>query len=311
MDIGTNSTRLLIAEQTPGGIRTIQNGLITTRLGEGIGQQPNLQEAAMERTLQALLDFRRIITGQEASRLVVAATSAVRDAANRDDFVTKVRRSLGWEVMVLSGAEEAYASYLGAVRGLRDTVFNPVVIDIGGGSTEFIWEAAQRLNCLSLRLGAVRMTENNSSLADIKKIVSPVAGRINLECLPESAGASDFAVERTLVGVGGTLTTLAAIDQQMAVYDPAKVHGYYLTGQAVARILTKLEGLALEERKQVPGLQPQRADIIIAGARIALAIIEELAGSGVIVSESDIMHGLLQQTLQDENSHSKISLNEL
>lgn len=299
VDIGTNSTRLLIAEPTPGGISTVRTGLITTRLGEGIGHQPYLQDAAMERTVEALLEFRRIIRDQDASGLVVAATSAVRDAANRDDFVAKVRHSLGWEIRVLSGEEEAYASYLGAVRGLQDTVSDPVVIDIGGGSTEFIWEAAQKLICISLRMGAVRMTENGSSLEEIKKLAAPVAGRINQDALTQSAGVKHSAGGRNLVGVGGTLTTLAAVDQQMEVYEPAKVHGYYLTRQAAAGILTKLEGLTLEERKLIPGLQPQRADIIIAGARIALAIMEELASEGVTVSETDILYGLLHQALQD------------
>lgn len=280
VDIGTNSTRLLIAEQLPEGFNTVQTGLITTRLGEGIGQQSFLLEPAMERTLAALLNFRQIIAEAGAARIIVAATSAVRDAANRDEFLVKVRSRLGWEVKVLSGKEEAYASYLGVVQGLGDTVSNPVVIDIGGGSTEFIWQTVKELNCISLRLGAVRMTENKMSPDEIKKMVIPLADRIN---------GTD------LVGVGGTLTTLAAIDQQMDVYDPARVHGYFLSRQHIAGILNNLESVTLEKRKQILGLQPERADIVNAGVRIALTIIEVLGCSGVTVSETDILYGLLHQ----------------
>ncbi len=278
------------------GFNTIKTGLITTRLGEGIGQQPHLLETAMERTLEALLNFRQIIAETGAVRIVVAATSAVRDAANRNVFLEKVRSRLDWEVRVLSGEEEAYASYLGAVQGLGDTVSNPVVIDIGGGSTEFIWQTGKKLNCISLRLGAVRMTENKTSPGEIKKMVMPLADRIN------TASSQGYAGAISLVGVGGTLTTLAAIDQQMDVYDPVRVDGYFLPRQAVAGILNKLDSATLEERKQIPGLQPERADIINAGTRIVLAIIEVLDCSGVTVSERDIMYGLLQQVWQEQEN---------
>lgn len=282
VDIGSNSTRLLIAEKMREGFKTLKTGLITTRLGEGIGQQPYLLETAMDRTLEALLNFRQVIAETGAAKIVVAATSAVRDAANRDEFVAKVRNRLGWEVRALSGEEEAYASYLGAVKGLGGTVSNPVVIDIGGGSTEFIWQTVEELNCISLKLGAVRMTESEASLDEIKKMALPLASRIS---------------GTNLVGVGGTLTTLAAIDQQLEVYDPVRVHGYFLPKQVVAGILNKLDNATLEERKQIPGLQPERADIINAGVRIALAIIEVLGCSGVTVSETDILQGLLYQTI--------------
>ncbi len=285
MDIGTNSTRLLIAERVPEGFETVRTGLITTRLGEGIGQQPYLQESAMERTLAALVKFRQVIAEVGATRIVAAATSAVRDAVNRDEFLAKVREGIGWEVRVLGGEEEALASYLGAVQGLGERAANPVVIDIGGGSTEFIWSAGTDLSCVSLRLGAVRMTENKISPEEIKEIVLPMVEQIK-------------AAE--LVGVGGTLTTLAAIAQQMEVYDPARVHGYFLSRNDIAGILDKLDRATLEERKKIAGLQPERADIINAGVRIALTIIEVLGCRGVTVSETDIMYGLLYQTSRQE-----------
>lgn len=288
VDIGTNSTRLLVAERLPEGFAAVKRGLIATRLGEGIGQQSYLLEMAMERTFAALLNFRQIIAEANVSRIVVAATSAVRDAANRDKFLDEVWKRLGWEVRILTGEQEAYASYLGAVRGIGDTVSNPVVVDVGGGSTEFIWQTVNELNCISLRLGAVRMTENKTPMDEIKKMMMPLAGQIN---------------DTNLVGVGGTITALAAIAQQMDVYDPARVHGYFLSEHDVVSILNKLDSVNLEERKQIPGLQPERADIINAGVRIILAIIQILGHSGVTVSETDILYGLLHQDCQEQEKY--------
>jgi len=287
VDIGTNSTRLLIAEVSAGGeVRVLKTGLITTRLGEGIGKQAYLLTPAVDRTVEALLNFRQIILESGAEDVITAATSAVRDAANQRDFLAEVKQRVGWDVRVLPGDEEAQLSYLGVVRGLKADLCDGVVIDIGGGSTEFIWTGSGVLNCASLKIGAVRMTENGSRLADIREML--VGSLIPIK----ASGAG------RLVGVGGTLTTLAAVDQEMEIYDPAKVHGYFVTRQGIQDILYRFEKMTLEERKRVPGLQPQRADIITAGVRIALAVVDGLGTDGITVSETDIMYGLLYQALE-------------
>ena len=284
VDIGSNSTRLLIAEVNESGdVEVVKTGLITTRIGEGIGKQSNLVRLAMERTIDALLVFQDIIMETGAETVSAAATSAVRDAANRAEFLSEVRKQVGWDIRVLSGAEEAELSYLGATRGLNQDIPSPVVIDIGGGSTEFIWSAADQLNCRSQRLGAVRMTENNSSFEEIKELLAGILSSVNSQ------------KPKSLVGVGGTLTTLAAVDQKLMVYDPAKVHGYCLYRQKVKEILQLLEGMTIEKRRTLPGLMPERADIIVAGVRIALAIMEGLHFDRLTVSESDILYGLLYQ----------------
>lgn len=281
IDIGTNSVRLLIADKSPDEIKIIKTGLVTTRLGEGIGEGFFLLRPAIERTLKALNSFRQEVDKACVDKIVVAATSAVRDAANRQDFLAEVLKQTGWTVRVVSGTEEAELSYLGAITGLKARIRNPVVIDIGGGSTEFIWERNDCLNCVSIRLGAVRMTEAGLGLTDIRKMLAELFGTVK---------ADGFGI---LVGVGGTVTALAAVDQKLTLYNPDLVHGYFLKRQVIKNILRNFEGMTTAERKQVPGLQPQRADIITAGARILLAVVEGLETNGILVSETDIMYGLL------------------
>jgi len=286
VDIGTNSIRLLISEISTGTIagpvhNVVVTGLVSTRLGEGIGKNAYLLRPAMERTFDALTGFRELTEQHGAERVIAAATSAVRDAANRQEFLELVRERTGWDVRVLSGLEEAEMSYLGVIHGLKKSVDAPVVIDIGGGSTEFIWPAAGSVKCISLRLGAVRMTEQDAKISDIREILDETLSSI------ASAGG------KNLIGVGGTITTLAAIDLQMAVYDRSRVHGYCLKKETIAGILRDLEGMTVRQRQQIPGLQPERADIVVAGARIALTAVEGLQTPGITVSETDIMYGLL------------------
>lgn len=290
VDIGTNSTRLLVSEVEAGVVRIVHTGLITTRLGEGIGKQPVLLRGAVDRTIGALVKFKEEIDQFEPVVVLAAATSAVRDAANRDDFLAEVKARVGWEIKVLSGAEEARMSFLGVVRGLKSDIPNPVVIDIGGGSTEFIWAGPEAAEFRSLRVGAVRMAESGSGLDDITDLMAEVIDII------KKAGL------KSIVGVGGTVTTLAAIDQRLEVYDPELVHGYFLSRQRVAAILEMLEKMSPDQRKGVSGLQPERADIIVAGTRIVRAIIEGLDGNGITVSETDIMYGLLYSELEQKTS---------
>lgn len=289
VDIGTNSTRLLLSEVVSGVVRIVNSGLITTRLGEGIGKQPYLLSAAIERTLEALAEFRRRIAEAGPADVVTVATSAVRDAVNRNEFLSKVKNRVGWDVRVLSGEEEARMSFMGVIRGLKHEIRNPVVIDIGGGSTEFIWAGSDGMEFRSLRVGAVRMTEKNSRPDEIKDMLAGVVEPI------KKAGLNN------LIGVGGTVTTLAAVDQRLEIYDPARVHGYFISKKRVLEILDMFEGTSLEQRLQVPGLQRERADIIAAGIAIVLAIIEGLGAPGIIVSETDIMYGLLISELESKN----------
>lgn len=282
IDVGTNSTRLLVAEVSRGGIlRPVLTALATTRLGQGI-QGGRLLQAAMDRTLAVIMDFVGRAEQAGAGKIVLAATSAVRDAANRDQFVKAVRSVTGRGLMVLSGTAEARLSYLGVTGALGD-VGEALVIDIGGGSTEFIWRRAGKTRFVSINAGAVRMTEGGYGSGQIKSAVGDILQAVLLDNPGE------------VIGVGGTVTTLAAMAQGMRRYDPRKIHGFRLTTASVDDLYRLLSSLTIKERRQLPGLQPQRADIIPAGARILSTILHGLARESILVSEADILQGLIME----------------
>ncbi|HOV80314.1 MAG TPA: Ppx/GppA family phosphatase [Bacillota bacterium] len=285
VDIGTNSTRLLVAGIEGNSLKPLESRMIFTRLGAGAGGGILLPEV-MARTAEAVDDLYRAARAMGAGRVLAAATSAVRDASNRDDFLSLVRLKTGLEVRVLSGEEEAALSYRGVVSGLSVDRSATAVMDVGGGSTEFIWPAGDRLRFASINAGAVRSTEAGAGEREIAGCLGPA-----LEDMRKTA-------INTLAGAGGTVTTLAAVDQKLKVYDPGLVHGYVLTVQSVRNILLMLKALPAEERERVPGLQPERADIIVAGTTIVKVIMEKLGFDELAVSEWDILHGLVLEEVE-------------
>ncbi|KKM10919.1 hypothetical protein SY88_11130 [Clostridiales bacterium PH28_bin88] len=281
IDIGTNSTRLLVAEVLRGRVYPVHTAMDITRLGEGLQESPVLSEEAMNRTFKALTGFQETMGKYPLEGLDVVATSAVRDAKNGTGFAAQASHVLGVPVRVISGGEEARLSYRGAVTA-TGADGDPVVVDIGGGSTEIIYRLRTgEFMFHSNDVGAVRCTENGHSEEDILKVLRPDINRIRE--LPEVF----------LIGVGGSITTLAALEQEMVTYNPDAVHGYLLPYQAVVRWKTALSSMPLEERKRVPGLQPGRADIIVAGITILLVILKYLDAPGLTVSEADILHGMV------------------
>ena len=279
IDIGTNSTRLLVAACEEGSVREVlHRDLRTTRLGEGI-EERRLRPEAVARTLRVLEEYLERARSFGAERVVAAATSAVRDAANKGEFL-RAAREVGLEVEVLSGEEEAYYSYLGACLGLALEPRGLVVVDVGGGSTEFIWEGGGSLFCRSVNAGAVRMTEGGYGEEAIGRVLEPVLRAVRAHA------------PRHLVGVGGTVTTCAAMVQKLKTYDPSLVHGFTLSLEQVEGLLALLSRTPLEERRRLPGLQPERADIIVAGVRIVRRIMLGLEMKDLQVSETDIMYGL-------------------
>lgn len=280
IDVGSNSVRLLIAGVSAAGeVKPLKTGLITTRLGEGIGSG-RLLPSAMGRTVEAIGEFKKTIDEWMVDKSLVTATSAVRDAGNRREFLEMVERGTGYRVKVLSGPEEAFFSYYGVIKGFSGLPGGAVVIDIGGGSTEFTWQENDRLLCCSTRVGAVRMTEGGHDDAEIKHILYPVLKKVGNSCSP------------AMVGVGGTITTLAAMDLKMETYDPSRVQGYRLELGRVEYWLDTLIRVGPGGRKKLPGLQAARADIIVAGVRIVLVIMRELRSNVLYVSEADILYGL-------------------
>ncbi|NPV26925.1 MAG: Ppx/GppA family phosphatase [Firmicutes bacterium] len=281
VDIGTNSARLLIGTIELDQLKVEHFSLNTTRLGEGIGTQSVLRREAIQRTVTALRGYRELLKQYPVAGIRVVATSAARGAANAAEFVQTVWKQTGWRVEIISGKEEAELSYLGACRGLKN-LGQPVVLDIGGGSTEFTWVVpGTGIVSRSIEIGAVRLMERSLTADELREVLAPVLAEIK-------AGRP-----QCLVGVGGTVTTLAAIEQKLECYDPERVHGYYLTRVVVDKLLTTLSAMKLEERRQVVGLQPARADIIVAGVTILSTILAELGLDGLVVSESDILQGII------------------
>ncbi len=280
VDIGTNSCRLLITEEHHGSWKVLHRELITTRIGAGVDGHGLISPTAMERTIQGLKELQELVIRCQVDKLRVVGTSALREATNRQDFAHRVQQELNWQVEVISGEEEARLSYLGVSSGLP-LDRPPLVVDLGGGSTEFMIENPQPWN-VSLPLGAVRVTETGMSDAEITTLLAP---------LTELPITSD----NPLVVVGGTATTLAAMQLQLKEYDSQQIHGHNLSITQIKYWRDHLASLTLVERQQIPGLQPQRADIIVSGIRILALIMDELAYGRLQVSESDILDGIIAQ----------------
>lgn len=286
IDIGTNSTRLLVARVEDQKVTVLHSDLTTTRLGEGVDATGCLSPQAMTRTLAAVESFVQQSEQLGAVNIVIAATSAVRDAANREDFIRQVYRRTGRSLIILAGKREAEISYRGVLAGLPLGASEVLVLDVGGGSTEVCWQQAGIVHAASVNVGAVRMTEGGHSRQQIANLLTPV-----LEAIPRDL--------KTVVAVGGTATTVAAMLQELQVYQPEKIHLYAVTRPELQHLWLRVSQLPLGERRQLPGLQAERADIIPAGILIILTCLEILNISSFIVSEADILWGLALMAAAD------------
>lgn len=280
IDLGTNSFRMLIADISSGGLTERRKDLVTTRLGEGLGTTGRIGQAALERSISCLLEFQDIMHSEGVETCRAVATSAVREAANQADFLAALREACWLEIDVISGLEEAALSYQGVVKGLH-LDHNPLVADLGGGSTEFVCLDERHALEMSLAVGAVRATEAGWSAPDIREVLQPL-----------QAFEKKLA-EYPLVFVGGTATSLAAIKLGLREYDRSRVHGLVLEREDVRAIYRRLHNTPLPQRRQIPGLQPERADIIVKGALIVGEIMDIMGRDRIQVSESDILEGIL------------------
>ena len=288
IDVGSNSCRLLVADVNQGKLQTVFRELQSTRLGEGVNASKKINSAAMARTLDCIHDYLNLIQRLGIKEFRMIATSAMRDALNREEFVNLVKENCGCTLEVISGEEEAQLSYLGVKEGLN--LSSPLVMDLGGGSCEFRIEDGEELFSLSLPLGAVRVTEAHLSTVEAKNILSPLENyQLKLKDYP-------------LVFVGGTATTLVAMKLSMEIYDPQQVHGQILSRGEVADLYNMLELMPLNVRCRLPGLQPERADIIPAGAMIVLLIMDTLKRQQITISESDILDGIIHRLSQKRHS---------
>ena len=294
VDIGTNSTRLLVADVEDGRVGDVlARRTEITRLGAGVDADGRLSEEAMQRVYRVLDDYRKMIDEYGAHDAVAVLTSAVRDAANGQEFSDTVRERWGIEPHVLTGDQEARLTFLGATSERDPDDQTPtLVIDIGGGSTEFVIGVGREMSFhVSNQAGVVRQTErhlhSDPPTAEEQAALAADAREILSAGVPER-WRRDVG---HAIAVAGTATSLASIAQELVPYDPDKVEGFVLSADECRRLRERLAGLTLEERRQVPGLHPDRAPTIVAGAIILLVTLELFGLDQVEVSEHDILRG--------------------
>ena len=297
VDCGTNMTRLLIRD----GEIDLERKLEFTRLGAGVDRQHRLDAQAVERTLGVLRDFRHLMDAHSVTGFRAVTTSATRDAENRDEFLAAASEVLSGPLELISGEDEGQLAFRGATASL-DARYGPfLVADIGGGSTELgvgSGEADDKPEVVSLDVGCVRVTErflesDPPTAEQLSQAVSVV--RIHLQEAARDIPAIREA--RQLVGVAGTFTTMAAVEMGLIEYDRTKVHHFDLTKAAGEDVFRTLATEPLADRVHNPGLAPERADIIVAGALIAVSIMREYELSSCLVSEADLLDGLIASQL--------------
>ena len=285
VDLGTNSTRLLVADVTGDRLDEVVRLLTITRLGEGVDTRKRLLPVPITRVRNALTDYRRELERHGATRTLAIATSAVRDAENGEAFLGEIEWSYGFTTRLLDGTDEAAMMLRGVTAG-RPPVQDMLIVDIGGGSTELVVTSsgAAPAASTSLDVGCVRLTER------FLKSDPPTR--------PELAGAGAYVRSllppyeaRSAIGVAGTVTTLATLALGLEEYDPVRTHGHRIFRDSVERELERLAGMTLEERLEVPGIEPGRAAVIVAGVVILREVLAAYGLGEIEVSERDILHG--------------------
>ncbi len=297
IDVGTNSTRLLVAEEGSGSaFRPIDRRMVITRLGEGVDRTRALSDRALERTLAIVAEYAAMCGEYGVERLRVTGTSAVRDARNQEDFFSGVERLTGRSPELLSGETEARTTFLGAVSDLAGHG-SVLVVDIGGGSTELIFGNEEPERLVSLDLGCVRLFEKHlksdpPTMEELHSLRSEVVAGLDRakDLLSVPPGAR-------LIGVAGTVTQLGALKSGLAVYDPDVTHHMVLSHGDVRRLARRLGSLPFAKRRRVKGLEAGRVDVIVAGAEILLAVMEVFDAAEILVSEKDILDGLVIELL--------------
>jgi exopolyphosphatase/guanosine-5'-triphosphate,3'-diphosphate pyrophosphatase len=291
VDIGSNSGRVMVYVHEAGGqLRILAGSRASLRLARGLDATGRIPADALERTFEALRDFRSIARGSGARRIVAAGTSALRDAGNGPAFIRRVRRELGFEIRVLSGVEEARYGFLGAVGGLP--VDDGALFDLGGGSLQVGYFRARRLlGAVSLPLGGLRVSDtflksDPPSSRELRRL------REHVRATLEEAGIRPLAAGEQVVGTGGTIRNLARVDERSAGYPIHRLHGYVLASRRLHEIATTLAGLRAKKRGRVPGLNADRGDSVAGGAIVLDSLLQLLGADEVVVSGQGVREGL-------------------
>lgn len=301
IDIGTNTVLLLVAERdAEGRLVPVEEHATITRLGEGVDERRVLLPEAIARTNACLDRYAEIVRRTNAERVAVVGTSAMRDAGGGDAVRAHVKARFGVEARTISGDEEATLTFAGALSGLDvDRSVETLVFDIGGGSTEVVLgvpsSAGPPRFAQSFDVGSVRLTERHvrtdpptaRELDDVR-----LAAASAFASVPAPAGGATVSLP---IGIAGTMTTLAAVALELATYDATHVHGMVLARPRLEALVTRLASMPLAERRSVPGLEPKRADVIVAGALVALALLDRLGALEVRISDRGVRWGLAEQ----------------
>ncbi|MGA4866023.1 exopolyphosphatase [Streptomyces lavendulocolor] len=295
VDCGTNSIRLLVADVDPstGEVTDLDRRMTIVRLGQGVDRTGRLAPEALERTFAACREYAAVIKEYGAEKLRFVATSASRDAENRDDFVRGVLDILGVEPEVVSGDQEAEFSFTGATKELAGGGAGEyLVVDIGGGSTEFVVGAAHARAARSVDIGCVRLTERHvrsdpPSQAEVAAIRADIEAALDLaeETVP-------LREAQTLVGLAGSVTTVAAIALGLPAYDSEAIHRSRISYEQVADVTARLLAATHDERSRISVMHPGRVDVIVSGALVLLAVMDRVGAREVVVSEHDILDGI-------------------
>jgi len=300
IDIGTNSTLLLIAEFDGYTLLPLYNGIEITRLGQGVGKTGKFHPDAVRRAFQALKKYKQICEDRDVEKVLIGGTSAMRDAANGPEFISRVQNDLNWEIQILSGDDEARLTFLATRNEFSELHGNLLVIDIGGGSTEFIAGNTKELSFMkSLDVGTVRFTEefiasDPPSNDEIAAAREKIQKHLNTELRELNVNLGGD----TLIGVAGTVTTLLAVQKQMKEYQPERIHKQPLTMEQINQLCNLFCSMSYDKRKELPGVQPKRADVIIMGTVILQEIMKHFHFTELLVNDRGVRYGLLYEWLK-------------
>jgi exopolyphosphatase/guanosine-5'-triphosphate,3'-diphosphate pyrophosphatase len=305
VDIGTNSTRLLVAEVTDGRVRELERRSTVTRLGRGVDLTGQLSTEAIEEVCETVGEYIGLYEALGVERVTAIATSAVRDASNSGAFLAELRERFALDVRILDGEEEARLTYLGATseRGPSETdgVVETLVVDIGGGSTELVVGTGSEVGFhASLQCGVVRHTEryvasDPPTNAELEALAADVRSLLGSELGDEVHPSVDEGI-----AVAGTPTSLAAVDLELDPYDPERVHGHRLSLKTVQNLCSTLSSVPLAARRKLTGLHPRRAPTIVAGVVILIQVMRAFGLREIEVSEHDILYGAALQSAKAE-----------
>ena len=299
VDCGTHSTRLLVARARPdGSLETLERLMTVTRLGAGVGRTGRLDPASVERTLEVLRRYRDVLGVHGVEAVRATATSAARDAANREDLLSPASEVLGAPIELLTGEEEGRLSFLGATAELDPADGPFLVFDIGGGSTEYAVGTTEAEGVVTVDIGCVRLTEaylehDPPTAVELSSAISVVQAHLE----DVSRELPDAKAAQTAVGLAGTVSTVAAVEIGLATYDRDRIHHFRLTRAAAEDVFRTLATEPLADRVLNPGLERERADVIVGGCCVLVATMRFFDLDEILVSEADILDGLARSLL--------------